>query len=109
MGRFDGKVALVTGGARGQGRSHAMRLAEEGADVVVADITRQLDSVQYDMSTPEDLAETEKGVRGHGRDFLGITCDVREEEQVAAAVAQAEEQCAPTPASCPPPGRTPSG
>jgi SDR family mycofactocin-dependent oxidoreductase len=92
MGRFDGKVALVTGGARGQGRSHAVRLAAEGADVAVIDVTRQFDSVQYAMSTPEDLAETEKLVRGHGREFLGVTGDVRDEEQVAAAVAQAEER-----------------
>jgi SDR family mycofactocin-dependent oxidoreductase len=92
MARFDGKVAFVTGGARGQGRSHAVRLAAEGADVVVVDVTRQFDSVQYAMSTPDDLAETEKLVREHGRDFLAITGDVREEEQVQAAVAQAEER-----------------
>jgi SDR family mycofactocin-dependent oxidoreductase len=92
MSRFDGKVAFVTGGARGQGRSHAVRLAAEGADVVVVDVVRQFDSVQYAMSTPDDLAETEKLVREHGREFLGITADVREEEQVTAAVAQAEEQ-----------------
>ncbi len=92
MGRFEGKVAFVTGGARGQGRSHAVRLAAEGADVAVVDVTRQFDSVQYAMSTPEDLAETEKLVRDHGREFLGITGDVRDEEQVSAAVAQVEER-----------------
>lgn len=90
MGRFDGKVAFVTGGARGQGRSHAVRLAAEGADVAVIDVTRQFDSVQYQMSTPDDLAETEKLVRHHGRDFLGIVGDVQEEAAVTAAVAQAE-------------------
>lgn len=90
--RFEGKVALVTGGARGQGRSHAVRLAEEGADVVVLDVVRQFDSVQYAMSSPEDLAETEKLVRGHGRDFLGVVCDVREEAEVDDAVAQAAER-----------------
>ncbi len=92
MARFDGKTAFVTGGARGQGRSHAVRLAAEGADVVVVDVVSQFDSVQYAMSTPEDLAETEKQVREHGRKFLGVVGDVREEEQVNAAVTQAEEQ-----------------
>jgi SDR family mycofactocin-dependent oxidoreductase len=92
MGRFDGKVAFITGGARGQGRSHAVRLAEEGADVVVVDVVRQFDSVQYAMATPDDLAETEKLVREHGREFLGITADVRDDEQVTAAVARAEER-----------------
>ncbi|RBY83695.1 SDR family mycofactocin-dependent oxidoreductase [Geodermatophilus sp. TF02-6] len=92
MGRFDGKVAFVTGGARGQGRSHAVRLAAEGADVAVVDVVRQFDSVQYAMSTPEDLAETEKLVREQGREFLGIPGDVRDEEQVAAAVGQVEQR-----------------
>jgi SDR family mycofactocin-dependent oxidoreductase len=92
MARFEGKVAFVTGGARGQGRSHAVRLAAEGADVAVVDVVRQFDSVQYPMATPEDLAETEKQVRDHGREFLGITGDVRDDEQVTAAVAQIEER-----------------
>ncbi len=92
MGRFEGRVALVTGGARGQGRSHAVRLAAEGADVAVVDVVSQFDSVQYAMSTPDDLAETEKLVREHGREFLGIQGDVRDEEQVAAAVRRAEER-----------------
>lgn len=92
MSRFEGKVALVTGGARGQGRSHAVRLAAEGADVVVVDVARQFDSVQYAMSTPEDLAETEKLVRDHGREFLGVIGDVRDQQQVQDAVRQAEER-----------------
>jgi SDR family mycofactocin-dependent oxidoreductase len=92
MARFDGKVALVTGGARGQGRSHAVRLAAEGADVAVIDVCTQFDSVQYAMATPEDLAETEKLVREHGRQFLGIQGDVRDAEQVEAAVRQVEQQ-----------------
>jgi SDR family mycofactocin-dependent oxidoreductase len=92
MGRFEGKVALVTGGARGQGRSHAVRLAAEGADVAVIDVCRQFDSVQYAMATPEDLAETEKLVREHGRQFLGIQGDVRDAEQVEGAVRQVEQQ-----------------
>lgn len=92
MGRFEGKVALVTGGARGQGRSHAVRLAAEGADVAVIDVCTQFDSVQYAMATPEDLAETEKLVREHGRQFLGIQGDVRDAEQVEAAVRQVEQQ-----------------
>ncbi|MBK1787327.1 mycofactocin-coupled SDR family oxidoreductase [Prauserella cavernicola] len=89
MNRFEGKVAFVTGGARGQGRSHALRLAREGADVVAVDIVDQLASVQYRMATPADLAETEQAVRDLGRRFLGITADVRDQAQVDAAVEQA--------------------
>jgi NAD(P)-dependent dehydrogenase (short-subunit alcohol dehydrogenase family) len=58
MGRVEGKVAFVTGAARGQGRSHAIRLAEEGADIVAIDLCAQVDSVAYPMATPEDLEET---------------------------------------------------
>jgi len=57
-GRVAGKVALITGAARGQGRSHALRLAEEGADIIALDICRQIESVPYPLSTPEDLEET---------------------------------------------------
>src|SRR4029079_17182961 len=58
MGRGENKVALITGAARGQGRSHAIRLAEEGADIIAVDLCDQIDSVPYGMSTPDDLAET---------------------------------------------------
>ncbi len=58
MGKLEGKVAFITGAARGQGRSHAIRLAQEGADIIAVDICRQIDSVPYPMSTPDDLAET---------------------------------------------------
>ena len=54
MGRVEGKVAFVTGAARGQGRSHAIRLAEEGADIIAVDLCRQIDSVPYPMSTSDD-------------------------------------------------------
>jgi (+)-trans-carveol dehydrogenase len=58
MGRMDGKVALITGGARGMGRAHAIRLAEEGAVVIVTDLCAQMPEVPYPMSTPQDLEET---------------------------------------------------
>jgi (+)-trans-carveol dehydrogenase len=64
-GRVEGKVAFITGAARGQGRSHAVRLAQEGADILAVDIARQIDSVPYPLATPEDLAETPTG-RGAG-------------------------------------------
>ena len=57
-GRLAGKVALITGAARGQGRSHAVRLAAEGADVIAVDICRQIDTVAYPLATAADLAQT---------------------------------------------------
>jgi SDR family mycofactocin-dependent oxidoreductase len=89
MGRFDGKVAFITGGARGQGRSHAVAFAEGGADVVVVDLCRQLPTVQHSMSTEEDLAETVRLVEKTGRDVLAIRADVRDDAAVTDAVAQA--------------------
>jgi NAD(P)-dependent dehydrogenase (short-subunit alcohol dehydrogenase family) len=62
MGRVEGKVALVTGAARGQGRAHAVRLAEEGADIIAVDVCSQLESVPYGLASDGDLAETAKRV-----------------------------------------------
>jgi len=67
-GRVEGKVAFITGAARGQGRAHAVRLAQEGADIIAIDICKQIASVQIPLSTPEDLAETADLVKGHNRD-----------------------------------------
>lgn len=78
MGRVEGKVALVTGAARGQGRSHAIRLAEEGADVIAVDLAGQVDSVEYPMATAEDMAETVARVEGLGRRIVGAKADVRD-------------------------------
>jgi NAD(P)-dependent dehydrogenase (short-subunit alcohol dehydrogenase family) len=89
MGRLDGKVALVTGGARGQGRSHALALAREGASIVVTDIAAQISSVPFDMATPDDLEKTASLVEALGGRALGIQADVRSQEQMDNAVAQA--------------------
>ena len=78
MGRVEGKVALVTGAARGQGRSHAVRLAEEGADVIVVDLCDQVDSVPYDLATPADLDETVRQIETHGRRARSAVADVRD-------------------------------
>ena len=67
MGQLDNKVALVTGAARGQGRSHAIRLAEEGADIIAIDICAKLGTTEYKGATPEDLEETARFVEKTGR------------------------------------------
>jgi SDR family mycofactocin-dependent oxidoreductase len=86
MGRFDGKVAFITGAARGQGRSHAVRLAEEGADIIAIDICRQVESVPYPMGTKEDLAETVRLVEAFGRRIVATEGDVRDPQAMEAAV-----------------------
>lgn len=78
MGRMSGKVVLITGGARGQGRSHAVRMAQEGADVIVTDICEQVPLVDFAMSTPEDLAETVAMVEKLGQRCLSYKADARD-------------------------------
>jgi SDR family mycofactocin-dependent oxidoreductase len=84
-GRLEGKVAFITGAARGQGRSHAVRLAQEGADIIAVDICRQIDTVPYPMATPEDLAQTVKEVEALDRRIVARQADVRDEAGLKAA------------------------
>ncbi|BBZ58025.1 MULTISPECIES: mycofactocin-coupled SDR family oxidoreductase [Mycolicibacterium] len=86
-GQFEGKVAFITGAARGQGRSHAVRFAEEGADIIAVDLCDQIASVGYPMSTREDLDETVNLVEKTGRRIVAETGDVRDFERLKAIVA----------------------
>ncbi|MGK2854616.1 MAG: mycofactocin-coupled SDR family oxidoreductase [Microbacteriaceae bacterium] len=79
MGMLDGKVALITGGARGQGRAHAVVSAREGADIVVVDIASQIETIPYPMSTAADLAETVRQVEDLDRRALSFEADVRDQ------------------------------
>jgi SDR family mycofactocin-dependent oxidoreductase len=88
MGLLEGKVALVTGGARGQGRAHALVSAREGADVIVVDIADQMATVPYAMARPGDLDETVRQVEALGRRAISMAADVRSSEELDAAVAQ---------------------
>jgi SDR family mycofactocin-dependent oxidoreductase len=78
MGKLDDKVAFITGAARGQGRSHAVRLAQEGADIVAVDICQQMETVTYPMATLEDLDQTVKEVEALGRRIVARQADVRD-------------------------------
>ena len=85
-GRVAGKVAFITGAARGQGRSHAIRLAEEGADIIAVDICRDYGTVPYAMATEADLAETVKAVEALDRRIVATQADVRDAAALKAAV-----------------------
>jgi SDR family mycofactocin-dependent oxidoreductase len=78
MGKLDGRVAFVTGAARGQGRAEAIRLAQDGADVIGIDICQQLESVVYPMGTKDDLDETARLVKDLGRRIVALEADVRD-------------------------------
>jgi SDR family mycofactocin-dependent oxidoreductase len=88
MGLLDGKVVLVTGGARGQGRAHAVTSAREGADVIVIDIAGQMPSVRYEMGRPDDLTETVAQVEALDRRALPVKADVRSQSALDEAVRQ---------------------
>ena len=85
-GRVEGKVAFITGAARGQGRAHAVRLAQEGADIIAIDICKQIEGFLNPPSTREDLAKTADLVRGHNRRIFTAEIDVRDYEALKAAV-----------------------
>ncbi|MGH3493255.1 MAG: mycofactocin-coupled SDR family oxidoreductase [Sciscionella sp.] len=87
-GTLAGKVAFITGAARGQGRSHALRLAAEGADVIAVDLCAQIESVPYALSTPEDLRETAETIEALDRRVHAVVADVRDAAAVRAAVAE---------------------
>ena len=88
MGRLEGKVAFITGAARGQGRAHAVRFAEEGADIIAVDICQQIDSVAYPLGCPEDLDETVNLVEKTGRRIVAGQADVRDFERLQSVLAE---------------------
>jgi (+)-trans-carveol dehydrogenase len=91
-GRVEGKVAFITGAARGQGRSHAVRLAQEGADIIAIDVCKPIEGVQVAPATPEDLAETADLVKGHDRRIVTAEVDVRDYDAMKAAVDSGVEE-----------------
>jgi SDR family mycofactocin-dependent oxidoreductase len=89
---FSGKVAFVTGAAHGQGRVHAQHYARHGADVVCLDISENMETVPYDLGTPEELEETASMVEDEGQEVLTVRADVSDEAQVEAAVDEALDE-----------------
>jgi SDR family mycofactocin-dependent oxidoreductase len=85
-GKLEGKVAFITGAARGQGRSHAVRLAEEGADIIAIDVPKHIAGLPYEPATAEDLAETVRQVEALGRRIVAAEADVRDLAALQAAV-----------------------
>jgi len=90
--QLEGRVALITGAARGQGRSHAVRLAEAGADVVLVDICADIASIPYEQPRSDDLDETKRLVEAVGRAAIGVVADVRDAVAMADAVDLAIDQ-----------------
>ncbi|MGW6336728.1 mycofactocin-coupled SDR family oxidoreductase [Nocardia rhamnosiphila] len=91
MSGLEGKVAFITGAAHGQGRSHAVRLAQEGVDVIAVDACEQLPLVPYDLGTKEELDETVELVQQAGRRAIGLVADVRDGAAITAAVEASEK------------------
>jgi len=87
MGKLDGKVAVITGAARGQGRSHAVTLAEHGADIIALDICADIESNGYALATEDDLDETRRLVEKEGQRIVTMVVDVREASQLREAIA----------------------
>lgn len=92
MTDFSGRIALVTGAARGQGRSHAISLAERGADVILVDRCENRETVAYPMATADDLVETAKLVEKTGRRALAVQADVSDRVAMDGIVAQGVEE-----------------
>jgi NAD(P)-dependent dehydrogenase (short-subunit alcohol dehydrogenase family) len=86
VGRVAGKVAFITGAARGQGRRHAVRLAEEGADIIAVDLCQDIESIGYPLARVEDLDETARMVEKTGQGIVTAQADVREAAQLREAV-----------------------
>lgn len=92
-GSLQGRVAFVTGAARAQGRSHAIRLARQGADVIALDICAPVsDTITYPPATPEDLSETVRAVEAEGRKILAREVDIRDDAALRQLVADGVEQ-----------------
>src|ERR1700692_4134288 len=85
-GRLEGKVAFITGAARGQGRSHAVRLAQEGADIIAVDLMEQIESNPYPLATPEDMKEPVRLVEAQDRRIIASKADVRSRDQLREAL-----------------------
>lgn len=88
MGLLDGKVVLITGAARGQGRAHAVESARHGADVIITDIAAPVDSIPYDLAVKEDLEETARLVQEQGRRAMTSVVDVRSQQALDDVVAR---------------------
>src|SRR5690349_624256 len=91
-GRVQGTVALVTGAARGQGRSHALRLAQEGAHLILLDAAAPISTIEYAMPTADDLDAVAKAVEALDRRAVVIQADVRDADGIGPAVAAAVEE-----------------